>query len=870
MKFHPPRYALRFLRWFCSEKYLEEIEGNMIELFELQSIQNPSKARRNFVWQVILHFRLDFIKSINPIPMISSGILRNYLKVAWRNMAQSRFFSMINLGGLTLGLISSLLILIWIFHEMSVDRMHQNLDQIYQVYTRTSNGGKFSASYNTSARLPAFLKEEIPGIETSTGYAKVLRLSQQGDTYETFKSDRHQYKMSGSRAGLDYFNMFSYPLLHGNPQDVLNSPDDIVISRRMANLFFGSPSQAMNQTLLHNNSHLVKVSGVFEDLPDNVSDHFDYLMNWDYWMENDQFKGNWFHMGTLTFVQLQEGVNKENVIRQMKNILNGPMGIQPEDDYQIELDLQPYRDRYLFSQFRDGYPSQSRMAYIKLMALVALLILIISGVNFANLSTARSLRRNKELAVRKISGATGSNIWIQFLIETFLSVSMALLLALSLVYILMPWFSTFTGNSYSLKMGWRTVWLLLALTSFICVISGSYPAMFANTIKLNTLLQGNYNRPINSKRRGMGLIVFQFALAIGLVISTIIITQQTRYFQKADIGYKRDQIIYFPVEGSLIQDYLTFKERANLIPGVKFIDRSSQTPHRMGFNGPFVNWEGKGEYDQVSFTPNSVGYDYLKLLDIELIEGRDFDQAFGQDSNAFIVSKLAVEQMGLSNPIGTPISIFGKDGFIIGVVQDFHTNSLHESMQPVILDIKETLNFGSVLVSLEAGRTHDALNDLQSLYSNYNPDFPFQYHFLDAEYESLYRSEIMVNKLSNVFGLLAIILSCLGLLGLSVFSAQQRTKEIGIRKVLGASIGTIVKLLSMEFLRQVVIAFIISAPIAWYLMHNWLERFAYRIDIAWWVFVFAGTLVALITILTVGIYSMHKALTNPIQSLNSE
>lgn len=329
-------------------------------------------------------------------------------------------------------------------------------------------------------------------------------------------------------------------------------------------------------------------------------------------------------------------------------------------------------------------------------------------------------------------------------------------------------------------------------------------------------------------------------------------------------------MIYLPLEGELVDNYLTFKQEALRLPGIRFVDRSAQTPHQMGLNGPFVQWEGMDAANPVSFTPSSVGYDFVKLMGIKVLEGRDFSPQFPTDTSAFLVSALAVQQMGLKEPVGSVISVFGKSGPIVGVISDFHTQSLHQSLRPTVLDIKEGLNFGTVLVRTEPGQTQEALASLEAVSQRLNPGYAFSYRFLDDEYQALYRSEQVVTKLSNVFGLLAIVLSCLGLLGLAMFAAEQRVKEMGVRKVLGATTRQLFTLFARDFLRLVGISVVVAVPVAWLAMNEWLQGFAYRIELAWWIFALAGLLCVAIALVTISYQALRTARVNPVDSLRSE
>jgi ABC-type antimicrobial peptide transport system permease subunit len=368
-----------------------------------------------------------------------------------------------------------------------------------------------------------------------------------------------------------------------------------------------------------------------------------------------------------------------------------------------------------------------------------------------------------------------------------------------------------------------------------------------------------------------GLAVFQFALSIILLIATLVVSRQTNYVEHTHLGYDRENLIYIRVEGTLNPKYAVFKEQASKMPGIEMVDRSSEAPHAMGFTvADAINWEGKEKDASVGFKPTSVGFDFIKLMNLKIVEGRDFSRAYATDSAAFMINEEAVKQMGLKDPIGKWVSAWDKKGHIIAVLKDYHTNSFHEPMNPLIMDVKEDLYFGVIMVRTEPGKTKEALTSLETVCKDINPNYPFVFQFLDVEYDKLYRNEQVTAKLSNVFALVAILISCLGLLGLVMFSAEQRIKEIGIRKVLGATVTNIVRLLSKDFLALVVVSFVIAAPVAGYFMNEWLQGFAFKISLSWWIFALAGGGALLIALLTIGVQAIQSAIVNPVKSLRAE
>lgn len=872
---NPPRLPDKLLERFCAPHLLEEVMGDLHERFYLRAEkEGVAKARRKY-WREVLSYMRPYIfkhKKSQYTSTISTDMLRNYFTIAFRNIVRNKAFSFINILGLTLGLACSLLIFLWVQDERGIDNFHANGDHLYRVYQRIYRGENMEAEHRTSALLPEELKKIIPEVKYATGFAKELRLSRPGQVYETFQVGDTIHKMRGSRAGADFFKMFSYPLLHGTPETALSDLKSVAISRKMANLFFGSPEAAFGETILFNsesNKSELMVTAVFEDIPASSSDQFDYLTNWDEWVQNDEFKKYWGHFGTHTYIQLQEGADHEEVEAKLLHLLDKYF---PEDgNYRVEMGLQRFGDQYLYGHFENGKPAGGRITYVRLLSAVALFILLIACINFMNLTTARSLKRAKEVGIRKVIGAVRWNLIRQFMGETWLLTLLAVIVACMVALLVLPWFNTLVGKQMTLPItDLSFIAILIGLVAIVGLVAGSYPSLFLSAFSPVRVLKGSLRFGTGATGFRKSLVVFQFVLSILLIIATIVATRQMEFIQNKNLGYDRENVLYLPLEGALVSQYLTFKKEALRMPGIKQVDRSSQSPHQMGMSGPIVAWEGMDESNPVNFTPSSVGYDYVKLMGMEIIEGRDFSHDFPSDTTNFLVSESAVKQMGLTDPIGSEIKVFGKKGAIVGVINDFHTLSLHEPMRPTVLDIKENLNFGTILVRTEAGKTREALASLGEVNKRLNPGYAFTYSFLDDEYHQLYRSEQVVTKLSNVFGALAILISCLGLLGLAMFAAEQRIKEMGIRKVLGASVRQIFTLFSTGFLRLVGISILLSVPIAWFFMHAWLQGFAYHTDLVWWIFAAAGLFALLIALFTISFQAIRMAITNPVDSLRSE
>lgn len=880
----PPRWAQSLLKWRCPSASLEEVEGDLRELYTywIKTV-GKSEADKRYVLNVIRlqrpfssNSKKYYHAPVNPITMMN-----HYALVAFRNILRSKSFSLINILGLALGLACSLMIYLWVKDELSVDNFHANNKRLYRIYVTQGFGNELSSGYNSPAGLPAELKKVIPEIEYATGFVKYFRLSLQDDIYETFQVDDKIHKMKGSRAEEDFFKMFSYPLLHGTAEAALNSPVSISISRKMAEIYFGSPEAAMGKSIRFDGRKEVMVTAVFENVPLNSTDQFDYLMNWDAWVEENPFKQSWGHFGTSTYVQLRadaDPVKVEQKIRHfMKNFLQGySQGSQWKlrmADYKVELGLQRFGDQYLYSTFENGKPVNGRIEYVRLFSAIGLFILLIACINFMNLATARSVKRAKEVGVRKVVGSPRSYLIFQFMGEAILLTFLSAVFALSITSLAIPTFNLLTEKRVMLPLQDLSFCIsLLGLVLVTGLVAGSYPALFLSSFQPVKILKGSLTFTSGAVYVRKSLVVFQFVLSLVLLIATLVISRQTDYIQNKNLGYDRENLIYIPVEGDLIKKYDVFRQEASSMPGIKMVDRCSQFPHTMAFRAAAVEWSGADPgAPEILFNMASVGYDFVRTMDLQVVEGRGFSRDIKADSTNFMVNEEAVRQMGIKDPVGKEVTIWGsRKGKIVGVLKDYHTSSLHERIDPLILDINEQLNFGTIMVRTEAGKTTQALESLKEVCTNVNPSFPFLYTFMDQQYAKLYKSEQVVSKLSNVFALLAIVISCMGLLGLAMFSAEQRRKELSIRKILGASAGNIVMKFSRDFLKLVFLAMIISIPIAWFAMNSWLQSFAYQIDLTWWIFAVAGIGAILISMVTISAQAIKSALESPLKNLRSE
>jgi len=792
-------------------------------------------------------------------------MIKNYFKTAWRNLVKDKTFSLINLIGLALGMTCSLLILLWIQYEKSIDNFHANGKELYLLYETRYSDGQASAGYGTAGMLAPQLKNTIPEIK----YASDISWLKDTPDQLAFAAADKTLKFDACYADSDFFKMMSYPLIEGNAANTLSSPLDICISEKMAIAFFGSAEAAYGRTIRLENKKDLKVSGVFRNLPDKASAKFDCLINWSTFLDENTWAKDWGNSGPNALIMLRKGSDPALVAKKIRHFLDAYT--KPTENYRRELGMQRFGDSYLHGEFKNGKISGGRIEYVRLFSIIAIFILVIACINFMNLSTARSIKRSKEIGIRKVAGATRFGLISQFLIEALAVTSLAILFALLFVILLLPYFNQFSGKHILFPYTSVIFWVeMLLLTLVTGLAAGSYPALFLSSFKPIAVLKSKLKFSPQSMLFRKGLVVFQFVLSIVLITATIIVSQQVNYIKNIDLGYNRENLIEIPIDSGLATKYELFKQEVINAPGIKSVSRIGEAPTAIGSSTIGVSWPGKDPNSAPMFTNSAVGYDFTKTMDVKLLAGRDFSEAYPSDSSGYVINESAQKLIGYKDAIGKPLTFWGKTGTIIGVVKDFHFASLHDPIKPLILYMGENKDWGNILVRIDKGKTRVALDGLGKIYKSFNPGLSFTYSFTDADYNKLYQSEQLLGKLSGYFSFLAIFISCLGLLGLTMFSAAQRTKEIGVRKVLGAKVSSIFTLLAKEFIQLVIIAFVIATPIAWLLMNSWLEGYAYKIQISWWVFAVAGIAVVVIALGTVSFQAIKAAVANPVDSLRSE
>jgi ABC-type antimicrobial peptide transport system permease subunit len=791
-------------------------------------------------------------------------MIKNYLKVAWRSLLRNKSQSFINIAGLSVGLACSLLILLWVQNEYSVDSFFQNSGRLFKVYKTNFDHHVPSGSYEMPGILADELKRSFPDIQyaTNIGFGE----------NSAFQVGDKVVKMTGNSAGADFFKMFSYPLLAGSAQTALNSPDAIAISRNMAEIFYGSAGNAIGKTIRYQNQKDFKITAVFENLPENASQSFDFLTNWDAFLHNYPWARDMGNTGPQAYLMLRPQANVAAVNAKIAHVFDLYYHINRSTaNWYADIALQPYAEAYLHNDINSGKPAGGRIEYVHLFSIIAIFILLIACINFMNLSTARSVKRAKEVGVRKVAGALRGSLFWQFITESIVVTLVAVIIALVLVVLLLPYFDQITRKQIGLPFAQPGFWIDIAgITLVTGLIAGSYPALFLSSFKPVKVLKSAVKLDTGTLFFRKGLVVFQFVLSVVLITGTLIVSRQMTYLESRDLGYSRENVVYLPIEGQLSARYEVFKQELLARPGIQSVSRLSSSPVDIYGSSPAVDWTGHDSTSNILFTRASIGYDYFKTMKLTLLEGREFSKAYPADSSGYILNETALKLTGYKDPVGKPFRYMGKRGTIIGIVKNFHFHSLHEAVGPMVLEAGEADKAGVIVVRTQAGQTKEALAAIENLSKTLNPAFPPVIYFVDEQYQQLYQSEQIINKLSNIFAVLAIFISCLGLLGLAMFTAEQRVKEIGIRKVLGASIGSLFTLLSAEFMTLIGIAIAIALPLAWYATHGWLQSFAYRTPLQWWVFALSGGLIVVIALVTISFQIIKAALLNPVKSLKGE
>jgi len=783
-------------------------------------------------------------------------MIKNYIKTALRSFKRHKSSFLINVIGLSIGMACSILIFLWVFDELGHDRFHEDIDQIYQVMEHQSFSGDMFTTHSTPGILAPTLKEEVPEFQYVATYTWNMDF--------LFTKGDKSLKENGLYARPDFFHILSIPLVQGSRDELLLKPKSVVISKEMAKKYFGEDNP-VGESITLNSEELLTVTGVFRKLPENSSIQFDYVLPFEDWLKTNEWATDWGNNGPRTIAKLHAGVDVDALNAKINDFIK-----ERNEGSNVDLFVHPFADLYLYGQFEQGEVAGGRIDYVYLFSVVAIFILLIACINFMNLSTAKATKRAKEVGIRKSIGASKGSLVGQFIGESMIITFFSLFLSILLVEAFLPVFNGLTDKVIDVNY-FEPVLLLtfIGTALFTGLLAGSYPAFYLSSFEAVKTLKGSLKSSAGEVFARKGLVVFQFTLSVILIICTIVVYQQIQFTQTKNLGYDKENLLYFSVEGGLNDSWDSFRQEISTIQGVTSVSRAGATFMGRNSNTSGLDWPGKDPETLVLFENVSADYGLIETLGFELTDGRTHVREFGADTSRIIINQKAADIMGMEKPVGKFITLWDQETEIIGLVKDFNFQSLRQEIEPLFFRLAPQYTWRAY-VRINNSEIQNTIAGIEEVYKRFNPTYPFDYEFMDDQYAALYRSEQRIGDLAKYFSIFAILISCLGLFGLSAFTAEQRAKEIGVRKVLGASVQNLVLLLTKDFTKLVLFAILIAIPVSWWVMDRWLSDFAYQSGLDWWIFMASGILAVVIAWLTVSWQSIRAAWANPVKSLKSE
>ncbi len=857
----PPRLLLRLFRWYCDPKLADHIEGDLIEdYFARLRRSGKKKAQLRLVIDVLLLFRPGIVKPLRnrPSRINKYDMFRHNLLIAFRNFLRFKSSFIINLTGLSSGLACALLIYLWVDDELSVDKFHENRDRLYQVMENVEQDGGLITRITTAGPTADALASEMPEVEyaVTNTFSRIFR--------EVLSVDGNDVKGDGLYASTDFFKVFSFELIEGDRDIALSDKNSIVITENLAMQLFGTTENIVGRSVSWQHKKEFLVSGLLKDIPHRSSVKFDFILTFDVLTELNASLLSWYNTAPQTFVLLKEGTDVAAFNKKIAELVR----IKTDGNAKHRTPfITRYTDTYLYGKYENGKQAGGRIEYVKLFLIIGVFIVLIACINFMNLSTARASRRTREVGIKKVVGARKGSLVVQYLSESILISFISLLLAIALVITFLPQFNSIVGKNLRFRIDLDFGLVLLGIILITGLVAGSYPAFYLSKFKPVTVLKGRFSNLMGEARARKALVAFQFTLSVILIVSVWVVNNQIQFIQTKNPGFNKDNVIVMAGEGIPNEKRETFLSEIRNLPGVAGASSTGHdmTGHNSGTYG--IEWPGKSPENATEFENIAVNHGLIEALGISIKEGRSFSREFA-DSSSIIFNEAAIKFMELKDPVGKEVKLWGKPVRIIGVAKDFHFETFHEEIKPAFFRLyPEAPN---IMIKIETGHEQDVLARLETLHAAFGPGFPLDFYFLDADYQALYVAETRVSKLSRYFAGLAVLISCLGLYGLAAFTAERRVKEIGIRKVLGSSEFGIVYLLSGEFTGVVLLSTVIALPASYFVVREWLERFAFRIELEWWYFLGSGILALLISLLTVGTQALRAAKSNPVVNLRSE
>ncbi|MFD2573034.1 ABC transporter permease [Spirosoma soli] len=865
----PPPLADRLLEWFVAPHLLESLQGDLHEEFAYQVERIGLRRARWRYWRDVLGFIRPYVikrKKREYSTLTNTDMIRSYFTIAFRNMSRNKGYSAINIVGLSVGMAVAMLIGLWVWDELAYDKYHANYDRIARVMQHHTFNGATSTTPATPLPMRAALQNEYGN------YFSHIVLSSWTEEY-ILACGPNKFTKKGNYVEPNFPQMFSLKMLRGT-QNGLDNPTSILLSESVAKALFGG-TDPLNKLVKVSNKHYLKVTGVYEDLPYNTEFRdVSFLLPWKLYIEEAPWvkrsETNWGNNSFHLLVQIAPNTSFEQVTAKIERIK--ARHDKEEAKFDPKAFLHPMSRWHLYSEWENGVSVRGRIQFVWLFGIIGVFVLLLACINFMNLSTARSEKRAKEVGIRKAVGSVRSQLVNQFLSESLLVTTIAFGLALLLVQLLLPWFNELADKKTVVLWSNPLFWVLaVGFTLLTGLLAGSYPALYLSGFQPVKVLKGTFRAGRFASVPRKVLVVTQFTVSITLIIGTIIIFRQIQHAKNRPIGYDRTGLLSIRMNTADLHDHYDAIRNDLLQTSaiINMAESSSPTSEVWGSDASF-DWKGKDSNKLGDFGTVGITHEYGKTVGWQFKQGRDFSRGFSTDTLGIVVNESAAKFMGMKEPVGEYIKWNGKTYTIIGVIKDVVMGSPFTPIQPTIFLLDEDwASFIHVKINPHLSAS-EALAKIEPVFKKYNPGSPFEFKFASDEYDHKFRAEERIGHLSTVFAILAIFISCLGLFGLASFIAEQRTKEIGVRKVLGASVFNLWQLLSKDFIRLICIALLLASPIAYYFMGGWLQQYQYRADISWWIFAAAGAGVLLITLLTVSFQSLRAALMNPVKSLRSE
>lgn len=875
----PPKWADKLLVVFLPDDLAEELQGDMHEQFEVQVEEvGLTKAKLLYVWEVLRFCRPYFLKrrlsaqadTMNDYSsLINPVMLRNYLKIAWRNLFKHKGYSAINIVGLAIGMTVTILIGLWLHDELTFDQYHKNYDRIAQVMqNQTNNNGQIS----TNRAVPAVLGEELRQVYGSD-FSHVLMASWNTNRVLTYGDMK--LRKRGTYIEPDAPEVFGLKMLRGTHTG-LTDPHSILLSESVAKVYFGDENP-LGKFMKIDARHDVKVTGVYEDLPNNSTfTDISFFAPWKLFYDSEkwisQMNSPWNSSTVMTYVQLADKVDLVRVSAKIKNVKRNHVDDPEVAQSKPELFLHPMSDWHLRSNFENGISHGGKINQLWVVSMIGIFVLLLACINFMNLSTARTEKRAKEVGIRKAIGSIRGQLIIQFISESVLVTIIAFVIAILTAYLLLPVFNEIADKKLTLLWTNPVFWGLgIGFAIFTGLLAGSYPAFYLSSFQPIKVLKGTFKTGRLASIPRKILVVSQFTVSITLIVGAWGIYRQIQYAQSRPIGYNRNDVIMMGMTmPDIHQHFGAIREELKNSGAVLDVAESGSPTTEIWYSTGGYSWKGKDPTQQAVFCSIDVTPDFGKTIGWQMREGRDFVNNSRADSSGMIFNEAAIRQMGMQNPIGQQVTWNDKTYTIIGVIKDMVMESPFEPVRPTSFFLDK--NAGNVL-NIKLNPVFDrekSLQKVEQILKKYSPNAPFEYQFIEEAYSKKFGSTQQFGKLISMFTVLAIFISCLGLFGLASFIAEQRTKEIGVRKILGATVLAIWRMLSKDFALLVVLSFMIATPISHYLLSGWLTRFTYRTEVSWWIFILTGIGTLLLTILTVSYHTFRAALMNPVKSLKNE